>query len=144
MITRTLITASILLALSACGKATDDAAATGQASAGNADTTAVAQAVALSGKAIFNRCAACHKIEAGAANGIGPNLHGIVGRSVASVPGFTYSTALKNKGGVWDKAALDEYLAHPAKSVPGTKMAFVGIAKADERNTLIDYLAAQK
>ena len=80
----------------------------------------------------------------GAPNGVGPNLHGIVGKAVASVEGFAYSPAMKAKGGVWDEANLDAYLENPRKAVPGTKMAFAGINNAEERKALIGWLKEQK
>ncbi|MFC5795676.1 c-type cytochrome [Sphingopyxis terrae] len=89
------------------------------------------------------RCAACHTIDKDGPNGIGPNLHGIVGRPVASHPGFAYSGAMKAKGGVWDAAALDIYLADPMKIVPGTRMAFAGVIDAADRQALILYLEDQ-
>src|SRR3546814_2463560 len=79
----------------------------------------------------------------GGRNGIGPNLHGIVGRAVAAHDGFSYSGAMKAKGGVWDEAALDAYLADPMKTVPGTRMAFAGVIdpadrKADRKSTRLN------
>ena len=138
MMIRTLLVAAAILSLSACGKSGEQSAAADQSTAAPVET------VALSGEAIFKRCTACHKIEAGAPNGLGPNLHGVSGRAIASVAGFSYSTALKSKGGVWDDASLDGYIASPAKWAPGTKMAFPGIGDAGERKALIDYLKTQK
>ena len=96
------------------------------------------------GAQVFKRCVACHTIDKGGRNGVGPNLHGIVGRAVATAPGFAYSGAMKAKGGVWDEAALDAYLKSPAQIVPGGRMAFAGIAEAAERKALILYLAEQR
>ena len=138
MMIRNLAIACALLALTACGKSGE------QGPDQSTATAEPAQAVALSGEAIFKRCAACHMIKAGAPNGLGPNLHGISGRAIASVADFTYSTALKGKGGVWDDASLDGFIASPAKWSPGTKMAFAGIGDAAERKALIDYLKTQK
>ena len=53
-----------------------------------------------SGEKIFKKCVACHTIAAGGADGIGPNLQGIVGRPIAG-GGFAYSDALKGVGGTW-------------------------------------------
>src|SRR3546814_9358072 len=74
------------------------------------------------GEQVFRRGAACHTIDKDGRNGIGPNLHGIVGHAVAAHAGFAYSGAMKAKGGVWDEAALDAFLADPKKAVPGTRM----------------------
>jgi cytochrome c len=141
MIGRAIVLSAAILALSACGKssetAQDDATAI-------AETATTVVAAAISGEAIYAKCAACHSIVKGGANGIGPALHGVVGRGIGSVAGYTYSTALKTKGGVWDAAALDAYIAAPAKYAPGTKMAYAGLSKAEERKALIEYLSAQK
>jgi cytochrome c len=142
MLNRMILASVATLALSACGKSDQPAAETATQAAAQAAAPAVA--AAISGEAVFKRCAMCHKIGANAINGIGPHLNGIVGRKVASVEGFGYSNALKTKGGNWDAAALDGYIASPVKYAPGTKMAFGGIASAEERKALIEYLAAQK
>lgn len=92
------------------------------------------------GQSAAKKCAACHTFDSGGANKIGPNLHGIVGRALASVDGFSFSDALKNKGGSWGYAELDAFLANPKAAVPGTKMAFAGVKKAQERADVILYL----
>ena len=99
---------------------------------------------AYSGEDTYKKCVACHTIDKGGRNGVGPNMHGVVGRAVASVEGYNYSAAMKAKGGVWDEAALDAYLENPRKAVVGTKMSFAGLNNADERKALIEYLKAQK
>ena len=103
-----------------------------------------AELPAAGGEEAFAACRACHTIDKGGPNGVGPNLWGVVGRPVASVSGFTYSDAMKAKGGLWDTAALDTYLTSPMKVVPGTKMTFPGIADTVRRKELIDWLATQK
>jgi cytochrome c len=137
----------VLFALAACGGSEPEATPTdaGSESTEVAQTEAApAEAAAPNGEAEFAVCKACHKVEKGAPNGVGPNLHGVVGRAVASVPGFAYSPAMKAKGGNWDEAALDAYLAAPSKIGPGTKMAFAGVSDAAKRKALIEYLKAQK
>jgi cytochrome c len=94
---------------------------------------------AESGKKVFAKCQACHSLDAGA-NKIGPSLHGIVGRTAASVDGFKYSDAMKNAQLTWTPDVLDHYLANPRKSVPGTKMAFPGLPKPEDRANVITYL----
>jgi cytochrome c len=131
---------AMLLALAGCGQSNDTSAP----AATSVEPATATVAVAINGQALFNRCAACHAVKAGAPNGVGPNLHNIVGAKIAAVSGYTYSTALKSKTGVWDKAALDSYLASPIKYAPGTKMAFAGLSKPEERAAVIDYLATLK
>jgi cytochrome c len=125
------------LTLAACGQKTEES---GSGSTGEAEMASAA----ISGEASYKKCIACHTIDKGGRTSVGPNLHGIVGKAVASATDFNYSAAMKAKGGIWDEAALDAYLENPRKAVVGTKMAFAGISNAEERKALIAYLAAQK
>jgi cytochrome c len=111
------------------------------AEAGEPDIDALlAAADPAMGKRQFIFCQACHTVEAGGANKLGPNLSGIVGREAALVPGFVYSAALVESGLVWDAATLDQWLANPSSLVPGTTMVFAGIRDAEQRANLIAYL----
>src|SRR3546814_12556211 len=76
------------------------------------------------GEAVCAKCAACHTINQGGANGIGPNLWGALGKPHGHVPGFDYSAALKGVPGNWDFAGMDEWVKSPRKYAPGTKMSF--------------------
>lgn len=131
------------LTLAGCGKSEPpaEAPATGETGV-EAPAPAVAPTAAM-GEQIFRRCVACHTIDKGGSNGIGPNLHGVVGSAVASKPGFSYSGAMKAKGGAWDEAALDAYLKAPMKAVPGTRMAFAGVIDDADRKALILFLVEQ-
>lgn len=106
--------------------------------------TAAASADAAAGEAVFKKCASCHTIEAGGANKTGPHLHGVVGRPKGSVADFSYSDAMKSKGGNWDLADLAAFLHKPKDYVPGTKMAFGGIKDTTDLANLLAYLASQK
>jgi cytochrome c len=85
-------------------------------------------------------CLTCHNMAKGAGNKVGPNLYGVVGRAVASEPGFNYSSALKAKGGTWTFDALNTWIANPRADVPGTLMTFGGIPNEKQRADIIDYL----
>jgi len=130
------------LTLAGCGKSETPAEA--PATGAPAVETAAVEPTAAMGEQVFRRCVACHTIDKGGANGIGPNLHGVVGRAVASHSGFSYSGAMKAKGGAWTEAALDAYLKAPMKDVPGTRMAFAGVIDDADRKALILYLESQK
>jgi cytochrome c len=86
------------------------------------------------------KCAACHNLEKGAGNKIGPNLFAVVGRKRATFPGFSYSDAMKKKGGSWTYDELNEFLTSPKNYIPGTKMTFAGLKKEQDRANVIAYL----
>jgi cytochrome c len=92
------------------------------------------------GANVAKRCVVCHSLEKGGPNKVGPDLWGIVGRARAGHEGFTYSTAMKAKGGNWTFEDLNHFLANPRAFVPGTSMAFIGVPKDGERGDLIAYL----
>mmetsp|Transcript_13926 Transcript_13926/g.20990 ORF Transcript_13926/g.20990 Transcript_13926/m.20990 type:complete len:104 (+) Transcript_13926:120-431(+) len=95
------------------------------------------------GAKIFQaKCSQCHNTDKGGANGTGPNLYGIVGRTSGSIGSFNYSDANKNSGLTWDKKTLNKYLVNPKKMIPGTKMVFAGLKKKDDRKDLIAYLSS--
>jgi cytochrome c len=101
--------------------------------------TASAQDAAR-GKVLFERCVACHSLEAGH-NETGPHLHGLFGRPSASVDDYVYSPPLRRANIVWTAALLDSFLAQP-QSGPfrGNKMPFAGIPDAQARADLVAYL----
>ncbi len=91
------------------------------------------------GKAVFNQCKACHVLEPGQ-NRVGPTLHGIIGRKAGTVEGYSYSEANKNSGVTWTEQVMFEYLENPREFMPGTKMAFVGLKKPEDRANVIAYI----
>ena len=101
----------------------------------------LAKAVPADGEAYTKKiCIACHNFNEGGANKVGPLLYGVVGRDKASAPGFTYSKALKSKGGKWTFADLNEWLHKPSAYASGTKMAYAGLDNDQMRANVIDYL----
>ncbi|HTQ72450.1 MAG TPA: c-type cytochrome [Acidocella sp.] len=102
----------------------------------------LAHADPAKGRAWFQeQCAACHAIAKGGANGVGPDLYGIVGAKSFSVSGFAYSDAVKSKAGQpWTAAALDAWLKAPMAFAPGTHMAYPGIKNDQTRADMIAYL----
>ena len=103
----------------------------------------LAGATAAKGEQVFKKCAACHTINAGGANGLGPNLFATMGKPVAGHAGFAYSDALKSKGGSWDWEMMSQWLKSPKTFAPGTKMTFAGLSKPEDRADLLLYLNAQ-
>jgi len=92
------------------------------------------------GAAVFKTCMACHQVGPNAQNGIAPVLNGVVGRPAGEYPNYSYSSANKNSGLVWDERTLASYLRAPAEVVPGTKMIFFGLRKDQEIADVIAYL----
>jgi cytochrome c len=103
----------------------------------------LAAADPVKGEAVFAKCAACHTINSGGANGIGPNLFGALGKTHGHVPGFAYSDALKSVPGNWDFESMNAWLTSPRKYAPGTKMSFAGLGSAEDRANLIVYMNSQ-
>ena len=97
------------------------------------------------GARAFQRCAACHSMQAHDPRSPAPGLRDVVGRRAGAVDGFAYSDAMRaagRRGLVWDVATLERFLADPEAVVPGTAMPFQG-GGAAERAALIDWLRRQ-
>ena len=92
------------------------------------------------GEKIFKKCAACHSINKGGKNNIGPALYNVVGRKVGVVNDYKYSKALSGYEKNWTFEELNGYLIKPAKWIKGTKMAFAGLRKEKDRASVIKYL----
>lgn len=91
----------------------------------------------------FKKCASCHTITQGGANGIGPNLWATMGKPYGSHAGFAYSDALKAMGRTWTFEEMDAWLKKPSAHIKGTKMSYAGLSNAQDRASLIAYLNAQ-
>ena len=93
-----------------------------------------------SGEKIFKKCAACHSINKGGKNKIGPALYNVVGRKVGGLDNYKYSKALASYGKEWTFEELNGFLQKPASYLKGTKMSYAGLRKEKDRASIIKYL----
>jgi cytochrome c len=113
----------------------------GAAAEGPALATLLATGDPAKGQAVFAKCTACHTIEQGGANGIGPNLYGILGKPIGKhAAGFAYSADLSGHGGEWTYENMDAWLKAPKQFAAGTKMTFAGLGSAEDRANVILYM----
>ena len=114
------------------------------AASGPGLNTLLASADVAAGEKVFAKCAACHTITSGGANGIGPNLYATVGEEIGKGKGgFAFSAALSGKGGSWTFENLDHWLKSPREFAPGTKMTFAGLGNPVDRANLIAWMNTQ-
>lgn len=99
-----------------------------------------------SGRTIFQtKCAMCHTSLPGAGHSAGPNLFGLMGRSIGTATGFNYSEAMEQrKNEVWNLERLDKFVTQPQKFIPRTTMMFVGISDPAQRSQLLEFLGRLK
>ncbi len=122
------VMALLVLFVTGCGQSSDE----GTFLVGTADSER--------GELLALSCRACHTFGAGEEHLLGPNLHGVFGRSPASAPGFEYSAALQEADFVWTPDRLDAWLARPDDFLPGNNMTFAGFSSTSDRQALMDYL----
>jgi cytochrome c len=113
----------------------------GAADAGPSFLSLLATADPAAGEKVFAKCKACHTIEQGGADGIGPNLFGVIGKPVGKhAAGFGYSAALSGHGGDWTFENMDLWLLKPSAFAEGTLMSFAGLPKTEDRANLVAYM----
>ena len=103
----------------------------------------LASANVAEGQNIAKKCLQCHILDKGGANKQGPHLWDVVNRPIAHVEDFTYSPGAQEMGKIgkkWDYQDLNAFLHKPKDFIKGTKMAFVGVKKTQDRANLIAYL----
>ena len=151
---RLALAAVLVLALAACDQATAPTTATTATTTPGPSTEEMQAKVAAlpapynaasyeNGRTVFAQCRSCHTINAGGMNLVGPNLHGVIGRPIASVDGYSYSPALKAQSFSWDAEHLDKWLQAPMTDIPGTRMSFPGVHKDTDRRDVIAYLTVE-
>ena len=94
----------------------------------------------VSGEKIFKKCAACHSINKGGKNKIGPALYNVVGRAVGGVNDYKYSKTLTSYNKEWTFEELNGFLTKPSSYLKGTKMSYAGLRKEKDRASVIKYL----
>ena len=102
----------------------------------------LAKGSADNGAKVFKKCMACHTVEKGGANKVGPNLYNTVGNHFAHMEGFPYSEPVKAHGGTWGYDELNQWLTSPRAYIPGNKMGFAGLPDAQDRADVILYMRA--
>jgi cytochrome c len=107
---------------------------------GALSAAASGQASKPRGERLWLQCRSCHTLEAGEPHKVGPNLHGIVGAPAATRRGYVYSPALRAAGLRWTDSNLEAFLYAPSRTVRGTKMAYAGMSKPEDRAALIAFL----
>ena len=120
------------------------AATTATTSSNTAEAVDISVLLALGsvekGKKVFKKCAACHSINAGGGNKIGPKLWNVMFRPVGAVTDYKYSKALSSYGKEWTWEEMNGFLIKPAKWIKGNKMGFAGLKKEEDRASVILYL----
>ncbi len=120
--------------------AVEETSGPAEVSIGEALNAMPAAELIAAGEKAYSKCQSCHSIDAGGANGVGPNLAGVMGGPVAAKGGFGYSAELKAVGGTWDWEKMNTWLKNPKGMVPGTKMSFAGLSKVEDRAAIAAYL----
>ncbi len=96
---------------------------------------------AVKGKRVWTKCRACHTLDEGGKNRIGPNLYGVINKAAGTVDGFKYSKPMAASGILWTNENMRKFLKSPRKFMKGTKMSFAGIRKDEQINDLMAYIA---
>ena len=92
------------------------------------------------GEKVFKKCSACHMIASDGKNMIGPNLWNVIGRKAGSVSDYKYSKAMVAYAKQWSFEEMNSYLIKPQAYIKGTKMAFAGLRKEKDRDSVILYM----
>ncbi|MBI3438788.1 MAG: cytochrome c family protein [Proteobacteria bacterium] len=95
------------------------------------------------GRTVFAQCRSCHTITNGGANMVGPNLHGVIDRPIASLQNFNYSPPVHGAHFNWDPEHLDQWISNPQAMLPGTRMGFAGVRDATQRRDVIAYIMVE-
>ena len=92
------------------------------------------------GEKVYKKCKACHSINQGGGNKIGPALWNVIFRPVGSITDYKYSKALSSYGKEWTWEEMNGFLIKPSKWIPNNKMGFAGLKSEKDRASVILYL----
>ena len=92
------------------------------------------------GKKVFKKCAACHSINEGGGNKIGPKLWNVMFRPVGAITDYKYSKALSTYGKEWSWEEMNGFLIKPSTWIKGNKMGFAGLKNEKDRASVLLYL----
>ena len=119
----------------------EEKTSTSSSMTGSEDIIALLVSVSVEdGEKVFKKCAACHSISKGGANKIGPALWGVLGRQSGSLADYKYSKAMASYGKKWSFDEMNGFLIKPKDWIKGTKMAYAGLKKIEDRAAVIPYL----
>jgi len=139
------------LSLTACGGEETAAPTSPSAIPPTATKTASAPAQALTpaemlmerGAKLYKRCQSCHTLEQDGRHKVGPNMWNLYGSTAGVREGFAYSKAMKESGITWTDETLSAYIENPRKYMPGNRMSYVGLRKAEDREAVLAYIKAK-
>tara|TARA_B100000686_G_C16229312_1_gene684053 strand:- start:118 stop:636 length:519 start_codon:yes stop_codon:yes gene_type:complete len=92
------------------------------------------------GKSTFKKCKACHSINKGGKNNIGPALYNVMVRNAGGLTDYKYSKSLLAYGKKWTVEELNGFLIKPSTWIKGNKMGFAGLKNEKDRASVILYL----
>ncbi|HZD89508.1 MAG TPA: c-type cytochrome [Pseudolabrys sp.] len=94
------------------------------------------------GAEVFRHCVACHTLKPGQGPRAGPTLWHVMGRRIATLPGYNFSPALTKMDIVWSKKTIAKlFEIGPAHYTPGTKMPQQTIGSEKDRQALVNFIA---
>ena len=95
------------------------------------------------GARLFKRCQACHTLDEGGRNRVGPNMWDVFGQKAGHRTDFNYSKAMAASEVIWTEETMAAYIANPREFMPGNRMAFAGLRKEEDQQAVVAYIKAK-